>query len=336
MWGTIFQRQQPWCLMAAQAIRELYESSGERPNVGDWGCGHGQFSLHALISGGNPYGIELHKAAAEDAIETIFKAKKHLPKSLKLKGIKTKNLYHVLQGSVSEPTSNFMTRQNHINVCFNVLHHLIPSDIDLLLRKMFENTVQGGFVIFCSDTPVLSESQCRDYHRQGLAQKLKYPGFGVYNTSQYLFTEDMSKGKKEDVNGEDPRERNKHRSISRPEKAEKLDLKAGHTYAGSYPPVYGIDTEGKMFTDAGIIIEIDETNMGGPADFLGGSKGYHYTNRHYLFNFFDYTSLSRVLKDAKFTVVNGGYTHRESSVLFPHDGDRDSRCDKVVLVAQKK
>jgi hypothetical protein len=310
--GYTFPTTAPWCLLTTQYIKETVESSARRVNVGDWGCGHGFFARHALLSGANPYAIELHKLAAQEANKNIYGARKHLPE-----GLDIKELYKAFHGSVTRPIANFMNRTNDINVAFNVLHHLTPEETDLFLKKMFENTTQDGLIVICGDTPFFPSDA--DYYNEGLKKGLKYPGFGIYNKSSIVFSSNVNQ--KSTV----------RLSAYRPTKKELHQFEMGHGYLGSYPPNKHLDDTRTIFMD-------DQTGKA-PENILKTKEPYYYRNSYQLMNLFDYGALKNIVESAGFAALNGWYTDHMSDTLYPHDVKvSPSLCkkSKVVIVAKKK
>ncbi len=310
--GYSFPSISPWCLITAGYIKDKYESSGKRLSLGDWGCGHGFFSAYAMIVGADPYALESQRAAAEEANKYIFGAREYLPK-----GLDIRTLYKVVLGSVTKPSEKFMARENDVNVAFNVLHHLSPSDSDLLLKNMFKNTAQGGLVVLCCDTP-FDSSIGVEYFNQSLQKKVTYPGFGLYNKSNIVFKDT---GKKSTA----------LLSVCRPTKKEIDSLKTGQIYMGSYPQNDLLDDTQTLFVD-----DPDDTQKG---NILRHKAPYYYRNFYQLLNKFDFEALKEVVEASGFIVVNGWYTDHTLDTLYPHDSEIDTsicKKSKVVIVGYKK
>lgn len=309
--GFSFPSVAPWCLLTTKYIISL----NFRPNLGDWGCGHGFFSRHAVLSGANPYAIDSSKAAALEANKNIWGMKGYLPENLEMK-----DLYKVANTSVVNPDQKFMDRKNHINVAFNVIHYLSPQDADAFLKNLYENTMDQGIAILCCDTPFATDFEA-NYYNASLVQKLKYPGYGVYSKSTIVFQDNKQKNFL-------------LRSVYRPTQGEERDCKfeMGRLYKGIYPS-NGYD-DGRTFG-------VDSSSFNTIGDLLASSKNkrpYYYVTGHQAFNKFDYWGLKNVLEIASFTVLNGWYTDHNIDTLYPHDVDTGStvRKSKVVIVAQKK
>ena len=311
--GFNFPSIAPWCLITTKFIKAAHESSGERISLGDWGCGHGFFARHAVISGANPYVIEFHREAAQEANKNIFGVKAYLPKDLDIK-----TLYKVFPGSVTNPPNKFMDRKNHINVSFNVLHHLNPSDGDLLLKNIFENTVKDGLVVLCCDTPFGSPIDA-NYYNQSLAMGFKYPGFGLYTKSNIVFKSNLK------------RQLSTLLSIHRLTEEEIPTFKTCETHNGSYPKNELLDDTKTIF--------VDDPSGTGIGNILNESKPYYYQNFHQVLNKFDYPALKNIIEAVGFTAVNGWYTDHTVDALYPHNTEIDSsscKKSKVIIVAQKK
>lgn len=309
--GFSFPVTAPWCLLTAKYIKSL----NFRPNMGDWGCGHGFFSRHALLSGANPYAIDSSLPAAQEANKVIFGFRAYLPL-----GLNVKELYKASNVSVVKPGSTFMSRQNHINVAFNVIHYLNPTDADLFLTNLYNNTLDNGLIILCCDTPFDQNNVGTNYYNHRTSQGLRYPGFGVYNSTNVIFLDDLSN------------KRSFLRSICdiSPEEEKSGKFKMGELYNGMYPldPIY----------DNGQTIQVDSLNA--EKDIFGGyaNRPYRYATSHQTFNKFDYKGLKNVLELAGFTVVNGWYTDHNLNTLYHHDDEANLsriRKSKVVIVAQK-
>jgi|GEM_PF-1680931 len=309
--GFSYPTMTPWCLLAAKYIQSLER----RPDLGDWGCGHGFFARHALLSGANPYALDSNLAAVREAKKNIWAVKQYLPKDLKLK-----NLYKVFHHSVTDPGAEFMARQNDINVAFNVLHYLRPMDVDLFLTKLYENTKDNGIVILSCDTPRDLDGLRQDFYEANKAKGLQYPGYGVYNISSLTFLDSKEKGLV--IRGVSP---------ITPEEETSRKFKMGVTYEGLYPsslePSY----------DNGQTITVNKKCLGG--HLLAGAleQPYFYHTVHQARNNFHYPELKKVLELAKFTVLNGWYTDHMLDTLYPFDTkDFNILGSKVVVVAQKQ
>lgn len=310
--GYTFPTTAPWCLLTTQYIKETSETTGNRINVGDWGCGHGFFARHAVLSGANPYVIEFHQLAAQEANKNIYGVRKYLPEELDIKG-----LYKAFHGSVTNPIASFMSRRNNVNVAFNVLHHLTPEDADLFLKNMFENTAPDGLIVICCDTPFFPSDA--DYYNEGLKNGRRYPGFGIYNKSNIVFSSNLNQ--KSTV----------RLSVYRPTEDELNKFKMGHFYHGSYPP--------NMLLDDTQTIFVEDPTGRAPGNILKTKEPYYYRNSYQLMNLFDYGALKDIVESAGFAVLNGWYTDHMSDTLYPHDVKvSPSLCkkSKVVLVAKKK
>lgn len=308
--GFTFPTSAPWCLLTAKFI----QLQSFRPNLGDWGCGHGFFPRHALLSGANPKAIDSSLNAAKEANKIIFGAKAYLPE-----GLDIKNLYTVAQASVTNPNTKFMERKNHINVAFNVIHYLSPPDADKFLSKLYENTADNGIVVICSDTPFLHFPVDWPFYEKRSKLGIKYPGYGVYSQSTVVFLD--SQNEKHFVN------RSVYEMTSEEEKLGRF--KMGQMYKGIYP----LD----LSYDDGQTIIVSEQYPDG--DILKNVKRpYAYATGHQAFNKFDYHGLKKVLEGAGFTVINGWYTDHTLNTLYPHDDkglDTKTKKSKVVIVAQK-
>jgi len=302
--GFSFPTTAPWSLMITKHIKSLKV----RPNLGDWGCGHGFFSRHALLSGANPWALDSSKAAATEANKNIWATKKYLAKGLELK-----NLYKVFHGSVTDPSAEFTARQNHINIAFNVLHYLSPSDADRFLQKLYENTASLGIVVLCCDTPFDPNGISLAFYQKRKKQGVKYPGFGLYSSSTVVF--------------QDGRQGDKERAVSSITEAEEKagTFKMGHLYQGVYPP-HAIDN--------GQTIRVDNPSLG--RGILGKDVApYTYSSIHYAFNKFDFQGLAMVLESAGFSVINGWYANHHGDTLYPIGVASGISASKVVVAAQK-
>jgi len=309
--GFSFATTAPWCLLAAKYIQSL----DRRPNLGDWGCGHGFFSRHAVLSGANPYAIDSSLAAANEANKRIFESKAYLAK-----GLKIQDLYKASNASVTNPGDKFMARQNDINVAFNVLHYLCPRDADLFLKKLYENTKDNGIVILSCDTPRNPNHTSTDFYEGNVAKGLKYPGYGVYSTSSISFKDTLSKTSTLE----------RHVEAITPAEEEAQKFKMGEQYKGLYP------LPPEQDYDNGQTIMVNE-------DFPDGDilrdirRPYYYATGHQTKNKFAYGALKNVLELEGFTVLNGWYTDQTVDTLYPFDTeDLKIWGSKVVVVAQKR
>lgn len=318
LFGNTIPSTAPWCLLTAKYIQSL----GARPDVGDWGCGHGFFSQHAVLAGANPWAIDFTKEAAENANRNIWAFRKYLPQNLDMK-----KLYKVSHTSAANPIENFMKRKNDINVAFNLIHYLTPDDADQFFTNLFLNTKDNGIVILCTDTPFDPDflgTETTAFYKEGVEKGLKYPGFGVCSVSQVMFSNSQ------------PPYLIKHRSY-RPSKQE-LDEKKfqiGYNYKGIYPKFN----------------EIDEKNNGGILSLREAAPydarlktvlereptAYGFGTNHALYNLFDFPELKKVMEEAGFSVINGWYTDRNLDTLYPlNDAPTDLTLrGKVILVGQK-
>lgn len=307
--GLAFSTTAPWCLLTAKYIKSLKY----RPILGDWGCGHGFFSTHALLSGANPYAIDSSLAAANITNKHICEARKHLPP-----GLNIKDLYRAANTSVLKPSARFMYLTKDINVAFNVIHCLSPSEADLLLTNLFENTRDNGIAIINCDTPFDQNNIQNVYYNQRKEMGLKYPGYGVYNFSSVVFFSSPEISNLLCL------------SVGRitEEEQESKRKKMGKMYRGSYPFIS--DYHNGQTTMV--------TNSNSEASLLAEcNESYYYATGHQLFNKFDYAGLKNVMELAGFTVLNGWYTDDNSDTLYPHDSEEVDtiRASKLVVVAQK-
>jgi len=301
--GFSYPTMAPWCLLASKYI----QSRKDRPDLGDWGCGHGFFSRHAMLSGANPYAIDSSLAAANEANKQIFESKRYLPE-----GVKMKELYKVSNTSVTNPCPKFMERQNDINVAFNVLHYLCPTDADLFLEKLYENTKDNGIVILSCDTPRDPGNVCQAFYEANKANGLKYPGYGVYSISSLKSLEGKKKGIV--IRGVSP---------ITPEEEAARKFKMGVTYRGLYP----LQAESRDNGET-IVVHPEAGDLEPP---------YAFNTVHQARNNFHYPELKNVLELAKFTVLNGWYTDHMLDTLYPFDTrDLNILGSKVVVVAQKR
>ena len=315
--GYSFPTSAPWCLLTTKYIKSL----NFRPNLGDWGCGHGFFSRHALISGANPYAIDSSLQAANEANKIIFQTKGYIDIP---EGLKMTDLYKAANVSVVNPGNKFMERKNHINVAFNVLHYLSPSDADIFLQNLYTNTTDNGVVIICFDTPFDPNKTSMDYYNEGKQNNLKYPGYGVYSKSTIVFLDN--------TNAKNYLTRGAYRPTEEEEKKEKF--KMGQLYSGIYPKITEFEN-----ADNGQTLKIGQGDpVDHPLNILNQSqRPYCYATGHQAFNKFDYNGLRNVVELAGFSVINGWYTDHSIDTLYPHDNvDLDKiRKSKVVIVAQK-
>jgi len=307
--GFSFPPSSPCCLLVAKYIKtNPWEG---RPNLGDWGCGYGFFSFHALLAGANPWGLELNKSVADRANKNIWAAKPYLSSDLKLK-----DLYKVSQGSVTDPGPDFMARQNHINVAFNVIHYLTPTDADKFLENLYQNTAPNGLVFLSADTPFSQPGPWAFYNRRK-EQGVKYPGYALYSVTSWEFLSDLqtSEGSKQSI-----------RSVYPFVDEEKF--KMGQRYPGLYP------VDAARPYDDGRVITVTKNSLEFNI-FDRFEKPYSYISDHRAFNKFDYDALKNVLESVGFSVVNGWYADRErSDVLSPVDPSISR--ETVVVVAQKR
>jgi hypothetical protein len=310
--GFTFPTTAPWCLLTTKYIRSL----DFRPTMGDWGCGNGFFSRHALIAGANPFAMDSSLEAANEANALIYRAGVYLPE-----GLDVKTIYKAMKTSVVEPAKVFMNRKNHINVAFNVIHYLCPGDADQFLINLFVNTLQGGIVVLSSDTPFGQDNVNLDFYNEGVVLGNKYPGYGLYSTSTVVPLNQP--------NQRLSRNRCVHRLTVEEESTGKFQM--GVMYKGIYPALNNYD-------DGSTITVLDP--MSDKKDILGKQSGmpYAYATGHQLFNRLEYNGLKLVLEAAGFTVINGWYTDHNIDTLYPHD-DMEAferiRKSKVVIVAQK-
>lgn len=306
--GIAYPTWAVWTLLAAKMIALTSQSEKFRINVGDWGGGPGFFACHALLSGANPYVIDSNIEIAADAQRVISGAKPYLSP-----GLKIRDLAKVFCGSVTTPAEKFMERQNHINVGFNIIHFLSPSQTDQFLKNLFINTVPGGRVVLCCDTPFSEVKDNQQVLIEWYTQRMKagnrYPGYGVYgimfdttNRKPVIFSasdlaqEDEQSGK----------------------------IKTGNIYSGYYqapelPPTICWQTATGELHD--------------------------YEAFHQAKNAFDYFGLRNVLEYFGFKVIKGWYTDFRCTgqshsfcpnTLYPidYEGPETNRT-KVVIVAQK-
>lgn len=307
--GFSFPTTAPWCLLTAKYINSL----NYRPTLGDWGCGHGFFSRHALLSGADPYAIDSSLPAANNANKIIFATKKYLPL-----GLDIKNLYKAAKTSVVMPGASFMNRTNDINVAFNVIHYLNPSDADLFLANLFKNTKDNGIAILSSDTPLDKNNIQNVFYDQNRLIGVKYPGYGVYNISTVKFLSAPTIANTLVFSVANITE----------EEQEGKNIKMGQMHKGSYPFISTYHN--------GQTTLVDSPNS--EAGLLSRyTEPYCYATGHQLFNKFDYAGLKNVMELAGFSVLNGWYTDHNSDTLIPHDSEEvnNIRASKVVVVAQK-
>lgn len=314
--GYTFPNTAPWCLLAAKYIKSF---RGNRPNLGDWGCGNGFFSRHAVIAGANPFAIDSSLPAANEANRTIYKTGSYLPD-----GLDIKELYKVSHASVVNPGPVFMNRKNHVNVAFNVIHYLSPCDADLLLNNLFKNTENNGILILCCDTPFDSNNVAGVYYQEGKKLGLKYPGYGIYSKSTIVYLDDQK--------NKNYLTRSVYRPTAKDEKAEKF--KMGCIYGGIYP----VTNDYKLDNGQTLKVTQEFPNTHALNILKDSRRPYCFSTGHQAFNRFDYPGLKNVVELAGFSVLNGWYTDHWLNDLYPydHEGPEEIRKSKVVLVAQKK
>jgi len=304
--GYAFPPSAPWCLLVAKYIKS--KSWGERPNLGDWGCGYGFFSVQAVLSGANPWALELGKAVATKANENIWGVKKYLSSDLKLK-----DLYRVSQRSVVDPGPEFMARQNHINVAFNVMHYLCPTDADLFLQNLYSNTADNGLVFLSVDAPFAPDGKALRFYNERKAQGVKYPGYGVYSAVISLSDEE---GDRSVLPVTEEEEKSRTFEMGR-----------------KYPGLHSLDAKP---------VDADEkkkavTKVCSDIDIFGRRLSDFDDAYHKTFNKFEYEGLKKVLESAGFSVINGWYTDQDIDILYPVNIQKPPiHRETVVVVAQKR
>jgi len=272
-----------------------------------------------VLAGANLWALEFSKAAATEANKNIWVIKQFIPASL------LKDLYRVFSRSVTDPGPDFMARQNHINVAFNVIHYLAPTDADKFLENLYQNTIPNGLVFLSADMPYDPDSKGNEmsFYNERKAQGVKYPGYGVYSLSRIEF-----------LGGEG--EFSWNRGVLPLTKEEETSgvLAMGERYPGLCRP------GAAHAYDDGQTIEVQEPFS--PRDILGELSGkaapaYRYFTNHYTYNKFDYEGLARVLELAGFSVVNGWHIDNIMDTLYPiHTPKPPLRKHRVVVVAQKR
>jgi len=316
VFGYSFPPSSPWGLLVIKYMQS--QPWKECPNVGDWGCGHGFFSRHAVLAGANLWALEFSKAAATEANKNIWVVKQFIPASL------LKDLYRVFSHSVTDPGPDFMARQNHINVAFNVIHYLAPADADKFLENLYQNTAPNGLVFLSADMPYDPDSKGNEmsFYNEGKAQGVKYPGYGVYSMSRIEF-----------LGGEGELSWNRGvLPVTKEEEASEA-FSMGERYLGLYR------RDAAHAYDDGQTIEVHEPFS--PRDILGELSGnaappYRYATKHYTYNKFDYEGLARVLELVGFSVVNGWHIDNCTDTLYPiHTPKPPLRKQRIVVAAQK-
>jgi hypothetical protein len=310
--GFTFPNTAPWCLLATKYITTL----DFRPNLGDWACGHGYFSSHAMIAGANPFAIDLSKAGAMEANKTIWACRRYLPE-----GSNAKNIYRASQTSVINPGSIFMDRKNHINVAFNILHYLKPNDADQLLKNLFVNTIDGGIAILCCDTPTDGLNVINNFYAENVRKDMKYPGYGIYSKSTIVFLSDPNNNKQ------------LVRRACKISAQDEKEKQMGITYNGIYP----VKTQFDIHDNGATIMGGSDSMDSGLNKLDQTGQPYCYATAHNLFNYFEYPALKSLLEGVGFQVLNGWYTDHNIDTLYPYDHvDLDKiRKSKLVVVAQK-
>lgn len=310
--GFTFPSTTPWCLYAAKLIKDLYDATGGRVPVGDWGSGLGFFARHALVAGATVNALELDKQTAISSAPYIKKISPHLPD-----GVQIKDIFKTYFGNATDLTPEFMARQNQVNVAFNVIHHLTPSQVSVVLSKMFENTTEGGWVVLCCDAPLLAiEGR---FYEDSLAAGIKHPGFGVYNHVDLIYS-----------NGRTP---NATLNIELLPEEAALKLGAGKSHPGLFsndPAVMSLPHTGTNITQK----DHDSSALSTIMSFPGP---YAYSYRHNVVNKYRFEALSALFEEAGFKVTHGWYADHTSPILYPHQHPLPKGVygSKVVIVAQK-
>jgi SAM-dependent methyltransferase len=168
-YGFTFAHGFPWTKLTAQAIKDMFDRTGERVTVGSWGCGYGYSEALLLLAGADLKALDLNEDAANSANRYLFS----LVRLSKIGDMKSPK-YTVAHASVENPPRPFMDRKNQINVCFNVMHYLRPEQNERLLDNLYNNTLDGGFVVI--SCMALDEELVRAYNMLG-----DYPGYKLYS-----------------------------------------------------------------------------------------------------------------------------------------------------------
>lgn len=319
--GFTFPSTTPWSLYAAKLIRDRYEESGSTIHVcvGDWGSGLGFFTRHALVAGGTVNALEFDKTIAAAAADYMRKIIPHLPQ-----GIKIKDVLGRYRGSATTPPAAFMARKNHINVAFNLLHHLTPDDVILLLNNLAKNTLEGGYVVICCDTPLLDEVS-KAFYRENKEKGSKFPGVGIYTQSRVS----PYNPKTLEVS---PQKFKTTLKAQVPSTYEITQLQMGRCHKGSYPPNPLADDTCTIFANTPHENELMKTFFG--IDF---TPPYVSQTSHQLMNKFKFEELALLLKEAGFEITHGWYTNPAIQELYPYSSPLPAGvlAAKLVVVAQK-
>lgn len=319
--GFTFPSTTPWSLYAAKLIRDRYEASDskDRVCVGDWGSGLGFFSRHAIVAGGTVNALELDKTIAVSSVPHIKAILPHLPE-----GTNIKDVFRTYYESVTTPSPAFMGRPNHVNVAFNIIHHLTPDDVILFLNNLAENTLEGGYVVICCDTPLLQKTD-KAFYLANKGKGSKFPGFGVRTQAT--------------VHSYDPKTRKitsgKHKlslSTEAPSPSDVARLQMGKVYKGSFHLNPTLDDRPTLITTSAFEQSFMETTFGISFPYPYVSQSYHQ-----LINQFMFEELAVLLNEAGFDVTNGWYTNPGIQELYPCSPPlpKGVLAAKLVVVAQK-
>lgn len=319
--GFTFPSTTPWSLYAAKLIRDRYEESGSTIHVcvGDWGSGLGFFTRHALVAGGTVNALEFDKTIAAAAADYMRKIIPHLPQ-----GIKIKDVLGRYRGSATTPPAAFMARKNHINVAFNLLHHLTPDDVILFLNNLAENTLEGGYVVICCDTPLLEKTD-EEFYLANKEKGSKFPGFGAYTQASVQSYNPATKMPTSQ----------KHRitlSAASPSPSDVDRLQMGKVYKGSFHLNSTFDDRPTLTTNTAFEQLLMDIMFGISFPFPYISQSYHQ-----LINKFKFEELALLLKEAGFEITHGWYTNPAIQELYPHSAPLPAGvlAAKLVVVAQK-
>lgn len=170
-YGVTFANSFPWTKLTAQVIKRMFDRTGERVTVGSWGCGYGYSEALLLLAGADLKALDLNEDAANSANRYLFS----LVRLSKIGDMKSPK-YTLACSSVENPPPPFMDRKNQINVCFNVIHYLNPEQSESLLDNLYNNTLDGGFVVI--SCLALDKDLVEVYN---IDMSRDYPGYKLYS-----------------------------------------------------------------------------------------------------------------------------------------------------------
>jgi len=163
-----------------QSIKEMYESSHERPKTIDVGAGHGFMTWKTLLAGGRCDAVEQQNPTYQALMKNVSKAKEFLAEGETVKALCKVKPFDFFAFKEK------LSYKEQYDLCWagNIIHLLTPPQAKEFSAILFNITKPGGEIYVTAHTASTVPSAVELFY-ENKAKGLEYPGYMLLNKATF-------------------------------------------------------------------------------------------------------------------------------------------------------